>query len=215
VSDDAGLAAAGSGEEKHRAVDGEDSLTLLGVHVGEEIGHIPILSSWEVDGSVGRFGLFCEGVKNLDVRWNRGEWIDVRMSVMNLLNHGRRFVRSRICEKEEPPMKRLSVVTAMVLSASILTSEAMYAAPVAMYSPMHAMYSTGKLVKFNLHNATTAPIKVKAGETEMTLPPGQIVPVKLAVGAKVVVQEASTHYTQGSVVTVVSTDLSDATLTLN
>jgi hypothetical protein len=49
----------------------------------------------------------------------------------------------------------------------------------------------------------------------MTLPPGKDVPIKLPVGAKVVVQEASTHYTQGSVVTVVSTDLSDATLRLN
>ncbi len=39
VGDDAGFAAAGAGEEKHGAVDGEDSLALLRVHVGEEIGH--------------------------------------------------------------------------------------------------------------------------------------------------------------------------------
>ena len=112
-------------------------------------------------------------------------------------------------------MKRLSVITAMVLSASLLTSEAMYAAPLAIYSPMHAMYSTEKLVKFNVHNATNAPIKVKAGETEMTLPPGKDVPLKLPVGSKVVVQEASTHYTEGNVLTVVSNDLNEATLILN
>jgi hypothetical protein len=47
-----------------------------------------------------RFGVFCERAKNFAMGWNRGEWIDVRMSVANLLNHGRRFVRSRICEKE-------------------------------------------------------------------------------------------------------------------
>jgi hypothetical protein len=137
------------------------------------------------------------------------------MSVANFLNHGRRFVRSRICEKEEIKMKRLSVITAMVLGVSILTSEAMYAAPVAIYSPMHAMYSTGKLVKFNVHNATTAPIKVKAGDADVTLPPGKDVPLKLPVGSKVVVQEASTHYSEGSVLTVVSDDLSEATLILN
>lgn len=112
-------------------------------------------------------------------------------------------------------MKRLSVVTAMVLGVSILSSEAMYAAPVAIYSPMHAMYSTGKLVKFNVHNATTAPIKVKAGDADVTLPPGKDVPLKLPVGSKVVVQEASTHYSEGSVLTVVSDDLSEATLILN
>ena len=39
VSDDAGFAAAGAGEQEHGAVDGEDSLALLRVHVGEEIGH--------------------------------------------------------------------------------------------------------------------------------------------------------------------------------
>ena len=103
----------------------------------------------------------------------------------------------------------------MVLGASILTSEAMYAAPVAIYSPMHAMFSTEKLVKFNLHNGTDTPIKVKAGDLEMTLLPGKDVPVKLPVGAKVVVEEASTHYTQGSVITVVSQDLNSATLRLN
>ena len=103
----------------------------------------------------------------------------------------------------------------MVLGASLLASEAVYAAPVAVYSPMHAMYSTGKLVKFNVHNATTEPIKVKAGDAEMTLPPGKDVPLKLPLGSKVVVEEASTHYSPGSVLTVVSDDLSEATLILN
>jgi hypothetical protein len=118
-------------------------------------------------------------------------------------------------EKEEIKMKRLSVITAMVLGVSILTTEAMYAAPMATYSPMHAMYSTEKLVKFNVHNATNTPIKVKAGDAEMTLPPGKDVPLKLPVGTKVVVQEASTHYTEGNVLTVVSSDMSEATLILN
>jgi hypothetical protein len=160
-------------------------------------------------------GVFCESLKNFQLRWNRGEWIDVRMSVANLLNHGRRLARSRICEKEGTQMKRHTVITAMVLGVSILTSEAMYAAPVAIYSPMHAMYSTEKLVKFNVRNATNAPIKVKAGDAEMTLPPGKDVPLKLPIGAKVVVEEASTHYAQGSVLTVVGAEISDATLILN
>jgi hypothetical protein len=112
-------------------------------------------------------------------------------------------------------MNRRSVVTAMVLGASILTSEAMYATPVAIHSPVHAMFSRDNLVKFNLHNGTDTPIKVKAGDLEVTLLPGKDVPVKLPVGAKVVVEEASTHYAQGSVVTVVNSDLSNATLRLN
>jgi len=103
----------------------------------------------------------------------------------------------------------------MVLGVSILTSEAMYAAPLAVHTPVHAMFSSDKLVKFNLHNSTDAPIKVKAGDTEITLPPGKDVPVKLAIGSKVVVEEATTHYTEGTVLTVVSSELSDATVKYN
>jgi hypothetical protein len=112
-------------------------------------------------------------------------------------------------------MKRLSVVTAMVLGVSILSSEAVYAAPLAVHSPMHAMFSTDKPVKFNLHNATDTPIKVKAGDVEVTLLPGKDVPMKLPVGSKVVVEEASTHYAEGTVLTVVSSALSDSTVKLN
>ena len=106
-------------------------------------------------------------------------------------------------------------MTAMVLGVSILSSEAMFAAPLAVHVPVHAMFSRDKLVKFNLHNSTDAPIKVKAGDAEMTLAPGADTPVKLAVGTKVVVEEASTHYTEGTVLTVVSSELSDATVKLN
>jgi len=102
----------------------------------------------------------------------------------------------------------------MVLGASLLASEVVYAAPVAMKSPMHALYGREKLVKFNVRNATDSPIKVKAGDLEVTLPPGKDVPLKLPVGSKVVVQEASTHYTPGNVLTDVYPELSDATLVL-
>lgn len=111
-------------------------------------------------------------------------------------------------------MNRRSVVIAMVVGVSMLTSEAMYAAPVAVHSPVYAMFSAQGLVKFSLHNETDTPIKVKAGDTEMTLAPGKIVPVKLPVGAKVVVLEASTHYAEGSVLTVVYQELSNSTLAL-
>ncbi len=112
-------------------------------------------------------------------------------------------------------MKRRSVITAVVLGISILTSEAMYASPVAAPSPMHAMFNGQKLVKFNLRNATDAPLKVKAGDVEMTLAPGQNVPLKLPVGSKIVVEEATAHYAQGSVLAVVTDDIIDVTARLN
>jgi len=162
-----------------------------------------------------RFIEFCEGLKNFVSRWNRGTSIDVEMSVANLLNHGRRFVRCESAKKEEFNMKRLSAITAMVLGGSIMASQAMYAAPLAVHSPMHAMFGRDKLVKFALHNATDTPIKVKTGDTEVLLPPGQDVPFKLPVGSKVVVEEGTGHYTPGVVIAVAESQLSDTTVRLN
>ncbi len=106
-------------------------------------------------------------------------------------------------------------MSAMVIGVSMLAGNAMYAAPLVVSSPVYAMFAAEKPVKFNLHNATDIPIKVKAGDTEMTLSPGKVVPMKLAAGTKVIVEEAGTHYAQGSVIAVASSELSDATVTLN
>ena len=46
------------------------------------------------------------------------------------------------------------------------------------------------MVKFSVRNRLDAPIKVKTGDTEMTLAPGKDVPVKLAIGAQLVAEEA-------------------------
>jgi hypothetical protein len=115
--------------------------------------------------------------------------------------------------KEELKMNRRSVVAAMVIGASMLASEAMYAAPAAIRSPVHAMFGTG-LVKFNLRNTTDSPIKIKAGEMEMLLPPGKDVPVKLPVGVKIVVEEASTHFVAGSIILTVYPELGDTTVSV-
>jgi hypothetical protein len=112
-------------------------------------------------------------------------------------------------------MNRRNVVTAMVLAASIFTTGAVYAAPASVHSPVHAMLGNQKLVSFNLHNATTEPLKVKAGDQEMTLSPGSVTKVKLPAGTKIVTEEATAKYEVGSVLATVSSELKDATVTLN
>src|ERR1700722_1902247 len=109
-------------------------------------------------------------------------------------------------------MNRRSVVVAVVIGASMLASEAMYAAPAAIHSPVHAMFGMDRLVKFNLRNTTDSPIKIKTGEMEMLLPPGKDVPVKLPVGVKIVVEEASTHFVAGSIILTVYEELGDTTV---
>ena len=99
--------------------------------------------------------------------------------------------------------------------AFISLSSASHAFRLTMHSPVHAMFNREKLVKFNLHNATSTPIQVKAGDTEMTLAPGQNVPFKLPVGAKVVVQVATADFPQGAVLATATSELSDTTIQLN
>jgi hypothetical protein len=127
-----------------------------------------------------------------------------------------REIRHKFESFERGIMKnRRSVVTAMVIAASMLTSEAMYAAPAMFHAPLYSTSGKQKLVSFNLHNGTAAPIKIKAGDTEMTLQPGTVTALKLPVGTKIVAQVATTNYEQGSTLAVVSEALSSSTVTLN
>jgi hypothetical protein len=112
-------------------------------------------------------------------------------------------------------MNHRYVVTAMVLGASMLTGEAMYAAPVAVHAPVYAMYGNVKTVKFTLHNNTNQVLKVKAGDTDLTLEPGKTVALKLAIGQKVVAAEQTQSHQAGEVLVVASDSLSDATIHLN
>ena len=66
-----------------------------------------------------------------------------------------------------------------------------------------------------MHNATSEPLKVKAGDKEMTIAPGAVMSVKLAAGTKIVTQEATAKYEAGSVLATASPELKDATVTFN
>jgi hypothetical protein len=112
-------------------------------------------------------------------------------------------------------IKLKKVVTAMVVGVSLLSGEAMFASPVSANVPVHAMYGNEKMVKFSVLNTSNAPMKLKAGDTEMTLLPGKAQAMKLAVGTKIVAVESNAHFAAGDVLAVVSSGLSDATVTLN
>jgi hypothetical protein len=105
-----------------------------------------------------------------------------------------------------------NLVTAMVLGASMLTGEGMYASPVAVRVPVDAMFGNVKTVKFSLHNNTADVVKVKVGDTERTLAPGKTVDLKLPVGAKVVAETESKNYHVGDVVATATQDLTYATV---
>jgi hypothetical protein len=111
-------------------------------------------------------------------------------------------------------MNRRFVVGTMVVAA-MLAGGTVYAAPAPATTLSSAGYGKTKLVSFNLRNDSKSPIRVKAGEQEMTLEPGKLTPIKLAVGDKIVAEETTPNYPAGTVISVVTSDLFNNTLALN
>lgn len=103
----------------------------------------------------------------------------------------------------------------MVLAAVLLAGETVYAAPMTAFNvPVQAKMGKTKLVKLQLRNDSKEPLKVKAGDQEMTLQPGVETPVKLAPGTTIVAEETTPSFTAGSVLATVSAELNNATIAL-
>jgi hypothetical protein len=112
-------------------------------------------------------------------------------------------------------MKSKFVVGTMVAAV------AMFAGPVAFASQpasnptlAKVAYSKTKMVSFSLRNDTKDSVSVKAGDKDLTLQPGATVAVKLAEGTQIVATTATPNHQAGSVISVVTDQLSDNTLVL-
>ena len=72
-----------------------------------------------------------------------------------------------------------------------------------------------KKVKFSLQNSTGVQLELKVGDKVETLKPGEVLPVKLAVGTRIVTNTATEHHQAGDVITVVSDGMpSNSTLSI-
>ena len=111
-------------------------------------------------------------------------------------------------------MNRRMLFAISLAVASMCASEAVYAAPAAIHSPVHAMFGKSKMVKFNLRNDGSAPLTLKVGEETVTLDAGKTKSMELAVGTRIVRQEASSTTQAGALVTEVSKELSGVTIAL-
>ncbi len=78
-------------------------------------------------------------------------------------------------------MKRLNFLATVVISSSLLVSQAVFAAPASIHSPVNAMFGKTKTVKFNLLNDSGSPMEVKCGDEVVKLDAGKPVTVNLAV----------------------------------
>lgn len=110
-------------------------------------------------------------------------------------------------------MKRYFVLGAMVVAAAMLAGRTLYA-ELPVPTLMKSTSEKPKMVSFNLRNDSKASIKVKVGDGEMTLAPGKLTAVKLAVGEKIIAENAGPGYASGDVLQVVSPQMSAATVVL-
>lgn len=112
-------------------------------------------------------------------------------------------------------MYRRFVLSATVVAASLIGTQAVYAAPITSNdAPVHAFIAAqGKLVKFNVRNDSKSPMRLKAGESEIAIEPGKTANLKLTEGTQLVVVEASNRE-PGAVVATISSDFSGSTLAL-
>jgi hypothetical protein len=113
---------------------------------------------------------------------------------------------------KEKVMKRISVVSSMVMAAVLVSAQAMYAAPAGYYTPVSAFSSHMKKVTFTLRNDSKVPMKVKIGDNELLLAPGKPLDVKAVIGETVVVEEASATQPAGTVLATVMDNMNGATV---
>ena len=111
-------------------------------------------------------------------------------------------------------MNRRILSTAALVVSSLFVSEAVYAAPLAPSSSLHAMFGKTKLVAFNLRNDTAAPLKLKAGDSELTIEAGKTMPLKLPAGTSVTTQETTDSHPAGTVIAQVSSELNGVTISI-
>jgi hypothetical protein len=112
-------------------------------------------------------------------------------------------------------MKRHNRFAAVaVVATSLLAVPAVYAAPAAISSPIHAMFSKTKLVKLSLRNDSGTAIDVKVGDKVMTLAPGKPVDLSLPVGTRIVATTTTPNHEAGSLIEEVVSEHNGATISI-
>ena len=112
-------------------------------------------------------------------------------------------------------MKYRSVLAATLAAGAIFATGALPYASAAVHAPVHAMFAKTKMIKLNVRNDSGAALKLKAGDTSMTIEAGKVMPLKLAEGTSITIEEATAKHPAGSVLTQVSSSLEGATLVVN
>jgi hypothetical protein len=116
----------------------------------------------------------------------------------------------------ELTMKGFNRLTVAVVTTTLLAAPAVYAAPLSVSSPVHAMFAKTKstTVKLSLRNDSGSPMEVKVGDKVMTLDPGKPVNLNLEVGTRIVANSTTPNHPAGSLIEEVIKDHNGATIVI-
>lgn len=112
-------------------------------------------------------------------------------------------------------MIRRSLFVAPIAVACLLASQALYASPINMSASVNAMFARSKTVKFQLHNGSSSPMELKAGDKVVTVKAGETIRLDLPAGTRIVTNAATNTHPAGTIVLEVSTGFDGSTVTLN
>jgi hypothetical protein len=105
------------------------------------------------------------------------------------------------------------VAVTLAMAVTVCLPAAVYAAPTtSIHAPVHALFSTPHKVSLTLRNDGQESLKLKAGDQELTLKPGEDATVKVLDGEKVIAETASANHTAGEVIVTASNELNGATV---
>jgi hypothetical protein len=111
-------------------------------------------------------------------------------------------------------MRIRSVFPIAVIVAGFMASAAVYAAPNNVPSTVRVAYSKTKTVKVALRNDSSSQMQLKVGEEVVSLDPGKTVAVKVPVGTRIVVNEATSTHQAGELIAEATTALDNSTVAI-
>jgi hypothetical protein len=112
-------------------------------------------------------------------------------------------------------MIRRSLFIAPLAVACLFASQAVYASPVNVLTPTNAMFARSKTIKFQLHNASTSSMDLRAGDTVMMVKAGETISLNLPPGTRIVTNSASNDHPAGTLVLEVSPGFNGTTVTVH
>ena len=116
-------------------------------------------------------------------------------------------------------MNRRNLIAVSIVAASLYTSQAVYAAPTATLSSMHAMFGKSKTtqpktIPLTLRNDCTTARDILVGDQAMTIAPGKSVNLNVPVGTKILTNDSSATHQSGTLITEVASNLKGNTIVL-